>query len=310
MKGKSGLNTSVRDELLGMDISDAAHELGGFLSAALISSDESSTYASTARLSMMRRVLALLKHLKMELFNAKMTSHDGGEDMPDTTESYSLCQHCGRTAFKLQTSLYSSILESSTFVPGDRECWAWMRGVWGTVGSIYLPQNGYCMYMRFIDARKTAELASDILRHAGTSPTVRKNGRGVEVMLRHQEHIVTVLIMMGLTRSALALEETAIMRSLRNKANKIVNCDSANIEKTVSAAREQMKLVERVERGDMWSALPARLAELIRLRLSNPSASLRELGQMLSRPVSKSAVEYRWKKIASIVERYEQDKIR
>lgn len=305
-KGDNALNTEMRDELLDLPINAPAFELAGFICAARTARKGSTAYISTPRLPVMRRAMKLLKHLNVDRFNAKIATSDKIENSDANDLAYSLCQHDGRASFQMHERLYGSIVSSARSISSDDEGWMWLRGAWCTAGAIYLPQNGYCMYMRFLDARKTAERASDILRRAGMTPTSRMSGKGLEVMLRHQEQIVTALTMMGFVRTALALEETAIMRSLRSRANKIVNCDSANIDKTVSAAREHMKLLERVERGDLWRALPAQLAELGRARMSNPTASLRELGQMLSSPVSKSTVEYRWKKLASIVDVLEQ----
>jgi DNA-binding protein WhiA len=120
-------------------------------------------------------------------------------------------------------------------------------------------------------------------------------------MIRGLEDIVTVLAGMGLVRTSLVFEETAVLRSARGTANKLTNCDSANIGKTLEAARLQMRLVDALDAHGLWNAISPQLAEVARTRREPPSASLGELGQILSKPVSKSTVEYRWKKLEAFL---------
>jgi DNA-binding protein WhiA len=91
------------------------------------------------------------------------------------------------------------------------------------------------------------------------------------------------------------------VRSIRERANKIVNCDSANIEKSLAAARAQLSMVDALDERGLWDEVPPALAELAKARRANPSASLGELGQILSKPVSKSTVEYRWRKLEFLI---------
>jgi DNA-binding protein WhiA len=148
----------------------------------------------------------------------------------------------------------------------------------------------------------SGERAKAILSSAGMPPGVREKRGRTEYMLRSQEQIVTCLSKMGLVKSSLMLEETAIVRSIRNKVNKVINCDSANIRKTVETARQQLALVDRIDAEGLWDLLTPVQAELAETRRLNPSASLSELGQMLSKPVSKSTVEYRWRKLNADLE--------
>jgi DNA-binding protein WhiA len=106
---------------------------------------------------------------------------------------------------------------------------------------------------------------------------------------------------MGLTRTSLLLENTAVIRSVRGMANKMVNCDAANIASTLVTARAQIALVDAIDEKGLWSMLPPHLAEIAVARRENPSASLRELGQILTKPVTKSTVEYRWKKLETVI---------
>ncbi|MDR3332671.1 MAG: DNA-binding protein WhiA [Synergistaceae bacterium] len=184
---------------------------------------------------------------------------------------------------------------------GREETWAWLRGIWALRCSVYLPKNGYYVTLSVKEPWKSERRLLWILRSAGVVPGVRRRGECTEYMLRSQDDIVTCLSRMGFVRTSLALEEINIFRSLRGRANKLVNCDSANIAKSIGAAREQMEIVRKIESEGLWDQISPAMAEVARARGANPSASLRELGQMLSKPVSKSTVEYRWRKLESFI---------
>jgi DNA-binding protein WhiA len=204
-----------------------------------------------------------------------------------------------RASFLLRQDVLGRITEGSALRNGS-EKWAWFRGLWGGCGALYLPRSGYYMTFRPRGA-ESAERAKAILSSAGIPPSAREKRGRTEYMLRDQEQIVTCLSKMGLVKSSLVLEETAIVRSIRNRVNKVINCDSANIRKTVESARNQLALADRIDAEGLWDLLTPAQAELVSTRRLNPSASLSELGQLMSRPVSKSTVEYRWRKLDAIL---------
>lgn len=184
--------------------------------------------------------------------------------------------------------------------------WGWVRGLWGACGALYIPKTGYYLVLRPPVRNGAAERMQGIFKSAGFAVGVRKKSGGKELMLRDQQQITTFLSRMGFTSSILQLEETAIFRQVRSHANKLVNCDSANINKSLEAARSQLRLIESVEADGLLGELPEPLRELIFARKNNPSMSLKELGQTLPRPISKSTVEYRWRKLESIVHSLER----
>ena len=89
----------------------------------------------------------------------------------------------------------------------------------------------------------------------------------------------------------------SVDKDLRNNANRRLNCDSANIDKTVAAAAQQIADIRLIEEKKGLSSLPEELMELARLRLHNPELSLRELGEQLSVPISRSGVNHRLKRL-------------
>lgn len=184
--------------------------------------------------------------------------------------------------------------------------WRWSRGLWGACGSLYIPKTGYYLVMRPPSRNGAAERMAAIMKSAGFPLGIREKNGGTELMLRDQQHIATFLSRLGFSHSVLLLEETAIYRSVRNRANKLVNCDSANINKSLRAAQEQLVLIRKIEDSGLAAQLSGPFKDLIFARKNNPSASLRELGQSLPIPISKSTVEYRWRKLESMMDNYQE----
>ncbi len=105
------------------------------------------------------------------------------------------------------------------------------------------------------------------------------------------------------------LENIRIMKEMRNSVNRQVNCETANINKTVSAAVRQLEDIEYIRDTAGLSSLPDNLYEIAQIRLDRPEATLKELGEALSPPVGKSGVNHRLRKLCAIAERLrEQDK--
>lgn len=286
------INTAIMDELLSLPTDRAEDELCGYLGA-LRAHDEPQGLVgiTTPRLTMMRRILKLFKDLNSERFN--VTNNEG--------RICSIAKRGTRAFVLLPVDLYRAIRSVPHAKPEARA--AWLRGVWGAVGAMHLPQNGYYMYMRVASHGGLSDEIRAELRHIGVDASTRRTGGRIEITVRDQEGISIFFSVIGAMKSVLALEETAIVRSLKSRANKLVNCDTANIGKTVSAARAQLALVDRLDALDIWDAIPPRMAELARLRKANPSATLRELGQMTDDKVSKSTVEYRWKKLEDLIQK-------
>ena len=86
---------------------------------------------------------------------------------------------------------------------------------------------------------------------------------------------------------------------MRNNVNRLVNCETANLSKTVDAAIKQIEIINKLKENGKFNELPYNLKELANLRIKNPEASLIELGKMLKEPIGKSGVNYRMKKILS-----------
>ncbi|MDO4987444.1 MAG: DNA-binding protein WhiA [Synergistes sp.] len=207
----------------------------------------------------------------------------------------------GGVKFSISRDDVSEIFQRTDTMAKRTRNWNWVRGIFGSCGAIYLPKTGYYLAVRLPITGRHVDRVQAILRSCGFALGVRKKISLKELILRDQQDIVTFLSRIGLVNTALELENMAIYRSMRNHANKLVNCDTANINKTLQAAKEQMAIIRQIEDSGIIDELSEPLAELVAARKKNPSITLKELGQTLPKPVSKSTVEYRWRKLETIL---------
>lgn len=202
----------------------------------------------------------------------------------------------GRVFFRLPGPLVEAVRNHALLSRSAR----WLKGLWGSCGSLYLPKTGY--YLCFhISSKQTEEKTVHLLKKKGFSPGRRRVHGKFEITLRNQQEIVDMLASFNMVKTTLLLEEKAIFRSLRNQANKLVNCDASNIRKSLEASSRQIEIARNALELSEYDDLPAVLKNLIASRLANPSMTLEELGHLQSPPVSKSTIKYRWKKISDQV---------
>ena len=145
-------------------------------------------------------------------------------------------------------------------------------------------------------ARVIAQVLNELGEPAGVSP-IRGHW---QVYLRRGDAIGETLGHMGATNAFLKLESGRVMKEMRVRINRQVNCDSANIRKTQEACERQIAVIDYIRRELGFEKLPASLEEIARLRIDNPEASLEELGAMLSPPVGKSGVSSRLRRLQEI----------
>ena len=175
--------------------------------------------------------------------------------------------------------------------------WAWLKGIWGSAGGLYFPKNGYYLTL-IISDKDVSQITKGVLELTGLSWSEHRN----EFTLRNHEDIMTFLCNAGMPSGALNFDETVIIRSVRNRANLQSNYETANIARTVKAARKQLELAKKILNEGIFESLPKNLRDVIECRLKNPEYSLDELGKNLLPPISKSAVKYRWVKIQNYIE--------
>ena len=126
----------------------------------------------------------------------------------------------------------------------------------------------------------------------------KKNQYGFYI--KNGEDISTFLALLGANKAVLEFENIRIEREMRGKVNRLVNCEAANLNKTINASIEQITAIKKLKETGKFNKLDDNLKEIAQLRLENPDASLIELGQLLKNPIGKSGVNYRLKKIVEL----------
>lgn len=177
-----------------------------------------------------------------------------------------------------------------------------IAGIFLACGSVNNPEKKY--HMEFV--MPTIQLCNDfgllLLDNYEilAKQTERKNSQ--IVYIKESENIIDMLTLMGATNSSLELMNVKIMKDMRNKINRAVNCDNANIEKSLKAAERQIADIELIDDTIGIGALPESLQEIARLRYDNPDYNLKDLGQALEPPISRSGANHRLARIAEIAE--------
>jgi len=167
-------------------------------------------------------------------------------------------------------------------------------------GTISNPVKAY--HLAFTLPDKEAQKLIDNLTNFGLHPkTLVKNGQTI-VYLKEAEEISDVLKIMDAHKSLLAYEGNRVEKDLRNNLNRQVNCEAANLSKTVTAAQSQIDAIEFIAKEAGLSYLSKPLRDVAQLRQTHDTASLAEIGAMLSPPISKSGVNHRLRKIVEISE--------
>jgi DNA-binding protein WhiA len=176
---------------------------------------------------------------------------------------------------------------------------AFIRGAFLGGGSISNPEKTY--HLEFVTHNEGyAERLSDIINTYDLNSKVIKRKNSYVVYLKEGEQIVDVLNIIGAHSNLLYLENVRIMKEMRNNVNRLVNCETANLSKTVNAAVRQIESIKLIEKEIGLQRLPKNLREVAELRVKYPDVSLKELGTMLNPTVGKSGVNHRLRRIEKI----------
>jgi DNA-binding protein WhiA len=178
---------------------------------------------------------------------------------------------------------------------------AYIRGSFLGGGSISNPEKTY--HLEFVTHNSDyADELSKLINSFGLGSKVIQRKGSYVVYIKEGEQIIDLLNIIGAHSSLLELENVRIMKEMRNNVNRLVNCETANLSKTVNAAIRQVESIKLIQKELGLQRLPKNLREIAELRLIYPDESLKELGDLLNPPVGKSGVNHRLRKIEKIAD--------
>ena len=173
---------------------------------------------------------------------------------------------------------------------------SFLRGAFLAGGSVIDPYKRYHLEFFTGHAAVSREVYA-LMREMGFSPRDSRRGGGVITYFKQSEAIEDVLTTMGAPLAAMGVMQAKMQKDMRNAVNRRVNCDSANADKIVSAAQEQLEAIRELDRLYGLTTLPEALQATAMLRIANPEASLSELCRLAEAPISRSAMSHRLKKL-------------
>lgn len=180
---------------------------------------------------------------------------------------------------------------------------AFLGGVFLTCGSITEPDKEY--HLEFtVPTEQLYQDLNDILYSVGVHPNVMQRRYSWTVYLKVSSEIEDLLTFMGAQKCTLKLIDIKIDKEVNNKANRMRNCDMANIDKTISASEKQCQDIMEIIRHNGMDKLSPGLRNLAEVRMENPHLSLSEVAELLDKPIGRSGVNHRFQKIALIAEQY------
>lgn len=185
----------------------------------------------------------------------------------------------------------------------DESYAAFLRGVFMSCGSVSNPDKGY--HLEFVVQHN--KLSNDLLKvitdlSLGGKYILRKYSH--VIYIKGSEDIEDLLTMMGAPNSSLYLMGIKVQKDVKNKINRKMNFESANMSRAIEAGLSQVRAIEIIENKQGLDSLSDELKELAILRRDNPDMSLKELGEALSIPISRSGVNHRLARLISIAEKY------
>lgn len=256
--------------------------------------------------SVARRVFSLIKLITEHppsmrtLLYRRLGRHSAYRVELDSTQTRLVLEACALDPFGIDKKIDRTLI--------GKECCrrAFLRGAFLSSGALGDPGKGYHMEWRAAREHFAQALCRLIRRYAPAAGVSTRRDSYL-VYLKDSEQISDMLGALGAVEALLELENIRVVKGMRNMVNRIVNCESANVDKTTNAAQKQIAAIRYLEEKGRLSGLPTELIETAELRLSNPEATLEELGDMFLRPVGKSGVNHRLRKLTGMAKEL-QDK--
>ncbi|HWL22148.1 MAG TPA: DNA-binding protein WhiA [Ureibacillus sp.] len=192
---------------------------------------------------------------------------------------------------------------SKTLIDKTDERRSYLRGAFLAGGSVNNPETSSYHLEIYSIYKEHGEALTDLMNSFQLNAKTIERKKGFVTYLKEAEKISDFLGLVGAFQAMLKFEDVRIVRDMRNSVNRIVNCETANLNKTIGAAIRQVENIKFIENTIGLDQLPEKLREIARLRVEYQDVTLKELGEMVSTgTVSKSGVNHRLRKIDEIAD--------
>ena len=178
---------------------------------------------------------------------------------------------------------------------------AFLRGAFLSGGSVTDPAKRYHLELATNHHKVSRETESLLLDQSFAPKATLRNGSSI-LYFKQSEVIEDFLAWLGAPVAAMGVMEAKIEKGMKNKINRIVNCDNANTSKVVEAAQTQIAAIRALRERGRFDALPDKLRQTAELREENPEANLTELAELFDPPLTKSALNHRLRKLCELSE--------
>lgn len=203
-----------------------------------------------------------------------------------------------------------STLPSTEVINSTQKIRSYLRGAFLAGGSVNNPKTSrYHLEIYSLYEAHNQEVAK-MINQFGLNARITERRGGYIVYLKEGEKIADFLQLIGATSAMLKFEDIRIVRDMRNSVNRLVNCETANLNKTIDAATKQIENIKLIQRVAGLDSLPHKLQEIAELRLAHPDITLKELGQRVpSGAISKSGINHRLRKLMQVAEALKAGKV-
>ena len=228
--------------------------------------------------------------------------HGGGKiftiTFPIESECEKIYKHFGYMGNEINRRINRAVFDDELCIA------AFLRGAYLCCGSVNNPEKDYHLefavpYQNL--CKDLIKIISDVDQLTYSLKMVERKGAYV-AYLKDSEQISDLLAFIDASIASINIIETKIIKEIRNDTNRKINSEVANMKKTITAAMEQIKAIEKIQDSVGLENLSDELREVAQLRLNNPDLSLRALGEMLNPPISRSGVNHRIKKLLELAD--------
>ncbi len=230
------------------------------------------------------------------------TPHAGGKTVISVTAPADIAKICN--AFGLDPHRLSPLRVNRAVLEEDSTRAAFLRGAFLAGGSVAPPERRYHLELVTPHYTLSRELVA-LLQEMDLEPKVTVRRANYVLYYKYSEKIENFLTLIGASGSALQVMSVKVEKDVRNRVNRQVNCDSANITKSVAAAAAQCEAIERLKSAGLLETLPQALQETAGARLANPELALTALAETFDPPVSRATLDYRLKRLVKLAENLE-----